>query len=71
MKYVVKMVNIHNLENNEGYWRQIYDCFDIVSSLKYATRFDTLEECERILKYKESYCKQYAAKDMFVIEVEE
>ena len=57
------MVGLYGIEGMVAYYRKNGDCFDFVSDIKFASEL-TEEECERVLKYEDWYCKQYNADHM-------
>ena len=64
----IKMVGLYGL-NAHAYYRKLGRFgYDLVNDKKYATEFADKAECEKILAYKESYCKQYNAKDMVIVD---
>lgn len=62
----IKMNKLYGLENSVAYYRSIGDCFDFVSTIDLATEL-TEDEANEVMKYKDTYCKQYGASSMEVI----
>ena len=60
----VRMNGLYGM-NCTAWYRKSGDCFDFVNDKKYAS--DLLpEECERIVKYSDWYCKQFGAANMTI-----
>lgn len=64
---IIKMTGLYGLEDCSAYYRKDRDCFDFVNSLQYASEL-TKEEVETVFEHKDWYLKQYAAKDLTVID---
>lgn len=64
---IIKMTGLYGLKDTSAYYRKCGDCFDFVNSIEYASEL-TKEEVERVVEHKEWYLKQYAAKNLEVID---
>lgn len=64
---IIKMTGLYGLENTFAYYRKLGDCFDFVNSIEYASEL-TKEEVEVVFEHKDWYLKQYAAKNLMVID---
>lgn len=64
---IIKMAGLYGLADCSAYYRKLGNCFDFVNSIQYASEL-TKEEVETVFEHKDWYLKQYAAKDLTVID---
>lgn len=70
MSYVVRMSGLYGVNGYDAYFKEVGDhCFEFVSKLDYATKYDTTEECTRVLNGAKYYLKMYGAQTMNIMAV--
>lgn len=65
--FIIKMSGLYGMKDQTAFYRELGDCFDFVNRKEYATRYETEAACEKVLKHKEWYCKQYGASEMEIV----